>query len=129
MKTIDLNKYVGQRSNRIYVLSGKDRGLDVRNALNLDELERIEDSILVEVPADLHRMTPSFILGLFSKTLESLSSADRTKEEVILSFFDKYRFITAGAPADRIKIQIEESIDDFFRSESSLSDFISGFKK
>jgi hypothetical protein len=124
---IDLNKYVGQRSGRVHVLSGKERGLDVRKALELDRLDNGGETTTIEVPHDLHRMTPSFILGLFSKTLEQMAKSDRTIDQVRVLFFQKYEFVTKGKPAERIRGQVQESITDFFSSKSSLQDFISGF--
>jgi hypothetical protein len=72
-------------------------------------------------------MTPSFILGLFSETLERISKKASSQKEVKDVFFRKYNFLTKGRNADEIREQVEESIDDFFASKSALQDLIGGF--
>ncbi len=78
---INLSQYKGDKS-LIYV--GKDEGKKVREALELDKLDKDKDAIVVfNIPYDTISFNPSFYLGLLYKSYQTLG---------IEGIKNKYRF-------------------------------------
>ncbi|MBO5443487.1 MAG: hypothetical protein J6A33_06840 [Alphaproteobacteria bacterium] len=86
---------------RTTVLGSKVKGADAREKFGLDELDKNADSIDVLIPDYIVTFTPSFFLGLFSKSLDALG------EE---KFFLKYHFKNAR---EIIQKQILSGVDDW----------------
>ena len=98
MKTINLEQFA---QNRTTLLASKTKGADARNELELDSLDKGSDQIMVIIPEYIITITPSFFLGLFSKSLETLGEDN---------FFKKYHF---NDKRDTIQRQIKSSVDDW----------------
>ena len=47
------------------VFTGRDRGEMVRKASRIDELESQNDKVIIEIPADIYSINPSFFEELF----------------------------------------------------------------
>lgn len=97
-KTIDLEQFA---QGRITLLAAKPKGADARMALNIDDLDKSDDVVDVLIPDYIITLTPSFFLGLFSKSLDYLG------EE---KFFQKYHFKNAKFS---IQQQIKSGVDDW----------------
>ncbi len=72
---INLEKYRSidkQTKYKSKVFTGRDRGIDVRNLSNLDELERSNEHIIVEVPEDIYSINPSFFEEFFKNVVNKL---------------------------------------------------------
>ncbi len=80
MTTINLENYAKGRTS---VLGTKVKGADAREKFNLDILDQQEGYIEVIIPSYIVTITPSFFLGLFSKSLDTLGED---------AFFEKYHF-------------------------------------
>ncbi|NJD03420.1 MAG: hypothetical protein FIA99_12695 [Ruminiclostridium sp.] len=77
---IDLNNY---KVKDIKVLSGREKGEEVRRLTNLEEKEKEEKLIEIIVPIDLYSINSSFFLGMFGPSIRKF------KEE---GFRNKFRF-------------------------------------
>lgn len=86
---------------RTTVLGSKVKGADAREKFNLDELDKNAESIDVIIPDYIVTFTPSFFLGLFSKSLDTLG------EDV---FFRKYHF---KSTREIIQKQILSGVEDW----------------
>jgi hypothetical protein len=82
MKRIELKSVVG---NDVRVLIGQDRGAAVREAFELDALDRDAEPVEVIAPENLKTLTPSFVQGLFAQSVLRLGEANFYKHYV----FDK----------------------------------------
>lgn len=98
MTTINLEQFA---KGRITLLAAKPKGAEARSALKIDELDKTEDHVDVCIPDYIITITPSFFLGLFSKSLDKLG------EE---AFFQKYHFVNAKMS---IQKQIKSCVDDW----------------
>jgi hypothetical protein len=68
------------------VLSGKQRGMQARIDFKLDDLDARDEDVTVRLSEVVEAITPSFVLGMFGKSVRLCGSVD--------SFFDKYKFNT-----------------------------------
>lgn len=98
MKTINLEEYT---QGRISVLGTKVKGADIREQLKLDEIDSMDENVEIIVPDYIVTFTPSFFLGLFSKSLNTLGED---------AFFQKYDF---SKNRMIIQKQIIEGLDDW----------------
>ena len=64
-------------------LSGHDRGLAARGLFRLDTLDSQPEPVVITAPANLDAITPSFVQGMFAKSVHTLG-----KER----FFSHYLF-------------------------------------
>jgi len=65
--------------------AGRDRGVEARKRLNLDDIDSVEDvHVEVRVPERTYSVTSSFFLGLFGDSIRSCGEVN--------SFFHKFRF-------------------------------------
>jgi len=65
------------------VLSGRDKGIRVREMLRLDTEDKASDPVRILVPKDIVSLNSSFFLGLFANSVRSLGD---------LNFDSKYHF-------------------------------------
>ncbi len=66
--TINLEQYRSEdkaRKIKSKVFTGRDRGEMVRTASRIDELETLNDKVIIEIPADIYSINPSFFEELF----------------------------------------------------------------
>ena len=101
---VDLAKY---RSHGAKVFAGRERGLLVRQAANLDKHDKSGDPIEVLIPEDTISMNSSFFLGMFGPSIVALG------EEV---FSSRYKFLGRDISAVR-----ENSVREALRETSPLA--------
>lgn len=63
------------------VFTGRDRGQEVREKSRIDELAKTNDEIIIEIPADIYSINPSFFEELFFNVVTKL------KKDVFLAKF------------------------------------------
>lgn len=63
------------------VFTGRDRGQEVREKSRIDELSETNDEIIIEIPADIYSINPSFFEELFFNVVTKL------KKDVFLAKF------------------------------------------
>lgn len=54
------------------VFTGRDRGQEVREKSRIDELEKNNDEVVIEIPADIYSINPSFFEELFFNVVTRL---------------------------------------------------------
>lgn len=104
--TIDLGDH---RTPGAKVFTGRDRGIEVREASGIDQLEPDYDEILVKVPADIRSINPSFLEEFFYNVIPALG------EE---GFHRKFKF--ENALRYDITKDLEEAIERRLREENAL---------
>lgn len=92
-KMLDLTKLVKDPESK--VISGKDRGINARKEYDVDSLDTVSDRITVVLPQYIKIITPSFVMGMFSKSVLELGSVD--------AFMNKYEFQTSSLVLEQIK--------------------------
>ena len=85
------------------VLIGHEKGLATRSKLNLDELDRAPDEVVVVVPASLKSITPSYVQGLFAGSVRRLGET---------GFFRHYRFEAPGSVISDIRAGVDRILTD-----------------
>lgn len=93
IRAIDLALPSGNR-----MLSGKEVGMSAREKYHLDELDNAEG--IVNVTIDVPVVTSSFILGMFSQSVQKLG---------VGNFFKKYHFKTSEDTMKNIEINVRYS--------------------
>lgn len=83
------------------ILSGKEVGIKARKKYNLDNIDDTDGYAQIEI--DVPVVTSSFILGMFSKSVQKLG---------IEKFFDKYRFNARDDVIRNIEINAKYSVTD-----------------
>jgi len=84
VETIKFNFGDFTDKGRIISLSGRDKGVAIREKWKLDEYEKDENKkFIIEVPKELKGLTGSLIQGLFTKTIENIG---------IDGFYTRYEF-------------------------------------
>lgn len=76
--TIDFAKIQGP------VYTGRERGERLRHELHLDELDRGEDPIVVQIPEGTYTISSSFFLGLFGPSVINAGSKE--------AFYERFKF-------------------------------------
>ncbi len=85
-------------------LSGHDRGEDARQKFDLDVLDQQEGEIKVVVPEDIYLLSPSFIQGMFAKSIKSLGGRQQ--------FLNHYEFVASTLVMKQIDNGITASLID-----------------
>lgn len=88
--TINLERYRSEdkvRKIKSKVFTGRDRGEMVRTESRIDELEAQNDKVIIEIPADIYSINPSFFEELFLNVVLKLG-----KE----AFLDKFTLSPQG---------------------------------
>ena len=103
---LDLRELI--KDPRGIIVSGKDRGLNARILHCVDKLDESNGTVQVLLPEHLKVMTPSFTMGMFSKSVTKFGSVD--------SFLEKYNFKTSDLVLEQIKNAAKLSLieDDAF---------------
>ena len=81
MVVLDLDKY---RTIGHHVFSGRPRGESVRENAGLDEIDRSDDVVQVQIPGDIWSVNASFFLGLFGRSIKHFQNKQ--------AFLKKYNF-------------------------------------
>lgn len=105
-KLIYLEQYVAANS---IILSGRDKGINLRDKLKLDELEEQFDFIEISVPPRIVSLNSSYFLGLFTKSIKKYDGRD--------GFLNKYKF-----KCDKyIEKDIEKGIHEALKESNILA--------
>nr|WP_278377167.1 hypothetical protein [Brucella anthropi] len=83
-------------------LSGHERGSAARNKFHIGELDTNEELVVIEVPAYIYTITPSFFQGMFAESVRRLGSRER--------FLEKYSFNADPVVLDQIEKGIRISL-------------------
>jgi hypothetical protein len=79
--------------------TGQPRGKDARGRLNIQALDKADTTVEVRVPADTYSVSPSFVLGMFTASIELFGRE---------AFYKKYDF-SSWPPA--LKESVSEAVD------------------
>lgn len=93
---IELERYTG--NGKVRNLSGKDRGLSVREEFGMDELDLGPDPVTVHIPEYIYAISTSFFCGMFGDSYETLGRS---------GLLEKYEF---DMP-DELWPQIEQGLE------------------
>lgn len=91
------------------VFTGRDRGIEVRNASKIDQIEVNNDTIIIEIPEDIGSINPSFLEELFLNVVVKLKSE---------KFFQKFQFDNKGRY--QIGNDLQEAVERILREETAL---------
>lgn len=100
---IKLDKYI----NGDIVLSGRDRGEELRKKLELNKKEKENDIIEIEIPEDVCSINSSYFLGAFGDSIRKYG-----KER----FLQKYIFVCDSV----IRESIEDGISSALKERNAL---------
>lgn len=103
MKKIDLSKL----TQNIKVISGRNRGINLREKLKIDEKDNDEEIYEFEIAQNVYSFNSSCFLGLFSDSIKKLGEK---------KFREKYQFNCS----DLIRMNIEDGIRDAVNKANPL---------
>lgn len=95
---IDLANLTG--NGEVRNLSGKERGVAARAALDIDNYDDRPEEITVVVPSYIDTISPSYFQGLFSKSIKKLK---------VDGFRNKYKFEATDVVMSWVDIGIRNS--------------------
>jgi hypothetical protein len=98
MPQIDLERLT---KNEVSSLSGHPRGLAARDLFDLDKLDHSLEPVIVTAPASLVAITPSFIQGMFARSVHQLGE-DR--------FYKQYNFNFPSHLMTDVRLGIQRSM-------------------
>jgi hypothetical protein len=75
MREINLQELT--RNGEVRNLAGHDRGLEARNLFDIDKLDAADEAVRVVVPEQIYLLSPSFIQGMFAKSIKALGNRER----------------------------------------------------
>jgi len=104
---IDLQVY---RTPGAKVFTTRPRGIEVRNASRIDQLEAEYDQITITIPSDISSINPSFLEEFFENVVMKLGE---------IGFFKKFSFINEGRY--KIDSDLTEAIERILREENALA--------
>ncbi len=107
MATIDLETF---RTPGAKVFTGRDRGIEVRDASNIDSIEASNDSVVIIIPKDIRSINPSFLEEFLFNVVTKL------KKE---GFLNKFKFENKS-PRYKIEDDLEDAIDRILRKGNAL---------
>lgn len=95
------------------VFTGRDRGSDVRKRSNIDVLAGSTNEVVIQVPADIRSINPSFLEEFLYNVVQTLG-----KE----SFYEHVKFKFLGTRYD-IGKDVDEAVDRILRKKNALAYF------
>lgn len=106
MKEINLQDF---RTLGSKVFTGRDRGIEVREKSNIDQIADSYSEIYIEIPVDIRSINPSFLEEFLFNVVTKLGES---------GFRKKFKFINKG----RYQIQndLDEAIERILRDENAL---------
>ena len=105
--TIDLQNYLVPGSR---VFTGRNRGIEVRNASKIDDIEAESDEVIIKVPANIGSINPSFLEEFLLHVVIKLKKDN---------FFKKFRFENSGRYS--IGTDLQEAVERILREETVLT--------
>ncbi len=106
IKTIDLQDY---RTPGSRVFTGRDRGISVRDASNINIIEAESDKIIIKIPQDIGSINPSFLEEFLCDVVNKLQTE---------GFFEKFQFENNGRY--KINNDLQEAVERILREETAL---------
>lgn len=91
------------------VYTGRPQGIEVRQKLKFDELDKADGEIDIVIPADTTSFNPSFFLGLLYGSIQKLG---------IDKFKEKYHLVISTTD-DELKKIIDSNLQDGFRNATN----------
>src|SRR6266567_3867624 len=89
------------RDKGVIVLSGRPKGVKLRERFRLDDLDAGSQEVIVRIPHEILSVNSSFFLGLFANSIRKLGRK---------GFFAKYHFDSGN--------QVQQDIEDGIRLAS-----------
>lgn len=86
----------------VRTLSGQERGVEARQRFDLDALDANGEIVTVQIPGDLDAVTPSFVQGMFSKSIRAF----QTRE----AFLAHYQFVAGPRILRQIDVGIRHAL-------------------
>lgn len=105
MENINLKQYINNKK----VLSGREKGKKLREDLKLDEKDKTETSIGIEIPKEVYALNSSYFLGLFGASVRKFGKD---------KFLEKYRFSCTHI----IMLNILDGIEDALNNVDLLGE-------
>lgn len=104
---IDLQHF---RTNGAKVFTTRPRGIEVRKASKIDEIESHFEKIVITIPSDISSINPSFLEEFFENVVMKLGE---------VGFYNKFSFNNEGRY--KIDIDLAEAIERILREENALA--------
>lgn len=98
------------RSSGAKIFTGRDKGVEARERLNLNRLDENDEIVRVLIPSDTWGINPSFFGGMFEGSIKKLGS----------KFLEKYYFVYSDGNelSDSMKRDISDNIAYIIRNVS-----------
>lgn len=93
MASIDLEELT---QGKVHNLSGRLRGLAAREKFHLDQIDAESEPVEVRFPDYVYAVTPSFIQGLFARSVERRGGSER-------AFRRHYTFIAPAVVLEQVE--------------------------
>lgn len=93
-------KIAPYRSNGAKIFTGRDKGIEAREELNLNSLDEGNEAIKVLIPSDTWGINPSFFGGMFEGSIKKLGA----------KFTEKYNFMYSNG--DELNESMKRDIFD-----------------
>lgn len=107
---INLEDFRARNKNLVSkVFTGRDRGIDVRNKSNLDQIEANYDKVIIVIPNQIRSINPSFFEELFRNVVTKLG-----KEAFLL----KFEFSSEGDY--NVEKPLNEAIERILRKDTAI---------
>lgn len=90
------------------ILSGRDKGENLRKRINLDQMEEQENEIVIVIPDSIVSFNSSYFLGLFTESVVKAKSREK--------FLEKYKFECD----EYIRKDIEDGIAEALKTHNLL---------
>jgi hypothetical protein len=107
-QVIDLEKY---RTEGSKVFTGRDRGIEVREASKIDEFESLYDIIEIIIPPDIRSINPSFLEEFLLNVVTKLKEKKFKEKFIFVNKSTRYKY----------ESDLDEAIDRILRNENALS--------
>lgn len=95
------------------VFTGRDRGSDVRKRSGIDHLAGSNNEVIIEVPADIRSINPSFLEEFLYNVVLDLGKN---------VFYERIKFNFLGTRYD-IGKDVDEAVDRILRKKNALAYF------
>lgn len=101
VKKIKMSGFLQNGSN---IFSGRDKGVEARMSIGLDNLEEDCDKVLFLIPENTWGINPSFYGGLLEGSIKKMTDINQ--------YLDKYRFVYPDEEElnDSLKTDLQEGL-------------------
>jgi hypothetical protein len=98
----EINLAVLTNDGQVHNLAGHDRGTNARAKFELDKLDESAERVTVVVPEDIYLLSPSFIQGMFARSVQKLGGRE--------AFLNHYGFDATSLVMTQIESGIGASL-------------------